>query len=335
MQPLQRKPNPNFTTFLQQPFVQQIAKIKKWTISDINKMPVDLYELKYKLRIKGCDMSKPYSTESLHEMYKDFPDAKNFAFYLNGALHDIVILDIEPICPPDIKANLMNMPCLYAEKSMSGKGVHMIFPYPEDILMRYPNAAKNAIKYKKYYEILINHCVTFTGDEIPHKKITDKADEEPFRTTFENLAKVQKETIALDIAVDLEKIKPINCKSANDIMMYLSNYASDNKLLNVYVQHHMDLGDAIDWSSFEYGYMAHLNDHLKSILKVSYINDEMKERNGMTTEERLWFITTVAKEHLPERDKHNEKRNGMPWLVYIATKVINDDIKKEQDADCN
>lgn len=328
-----RKPNPRFTEFLQQPWVQNIAKIERWTISDKDKMPIDMYELKYKNHIKGCDMTVPYSTESLFNLYKDVPNASNFAFYLNGALHGIVILDIEPICPPEIKANLIKMPCLYAETSMSGKGIHMIFPYPDDLMIKYPNAGKHAMKYKKFYEILISHCVTFTGNKIPYTPITDESSTEAFRTVFETIAKNQKESFVLDITIDLDKIKPIDCNVTDDILMYLNNYANTDKLLSAYVQKHMNLGDQIDWSVFEYGYIAQLNDNLKSILKVSYIDDEIKKQNNISYEQRIWFLIKVAKEHLPGREKHNTMRNGAPWLIYLASKVISDDEKKQNAAD--
>lgn len=319
MQLINQPPNPRFTEFIQQPWLKNIANLNRWTISTNEKIPVDMYNLEYRHIINGCDISIPYSTVTLHDLYKKVPNAKNFAFYLCAGIHDIVILDIEPICPSELKAKLMNLPCLYAETSMSGKGIHMIFPYPEDIAMQYPNACKAAMKYKKYYEILMNHCVTFTGNIIPHTPITDKNSLQPFRNVFKELAIKQKESIVVDINIDLEKIKPVNCKVTDNILFYLAKYADEDTHFQHYIQSQMDLGEELDHSTFEFNYMTSLYTKLKSILKISFIDDELQKHGELTIEEQLWFVTSIAKERIKPRKKHDEKRNNMPWLIYLAS----------------
>lgn len=322
MQPtIIRQKNPYIENFIKQTWLSKIANEKRWTISDCEKMPVDMYLLKYRQLIKGADSTVPYSLISLHELYKDFPDATNVAFNLDAAFHNIVILDIEPTCPENIKSQILKIPTIYAETSMSGKGIHMVFDYPEDIIMKYPNAAeKPALKRKdKYYEILLSHYVTFTGKAINFVKSKCVQDQTQFRNIFEVLAREQKPTQRASVDFNLDDIKPVKCNVTEDILKYLMHYADT---LQWYIQKHDDLGEEKDNSSFELGYISKLNVKLNAILKISYIHEEITSRGGLTLQEKIWFLTHTATEKLPYRSKHDEFRDGLPWLMYLSNKAV-------------
>ena len=81
---------------------------------------------------------------------------------------DYLFLDIEPKCPYNIKKHLLQLPYVYGETSMSGKGIHLLIPKPNNI-NDYPDALiKTQLKEDHgYYELLVNHYATFTGKEIP------------------------------------------------------------------------------------------------------------------------------------------------------------------------
>ena len=154
----------DLNSFKVHPFITTIADNIRWTISTKTKMPIDMNALKNRQVIIGAtfkDDNQPLVT--LSELEQIVPNPTNTAYSLNQALDDFVVLDIEPTCPDDIRDRLLQMPYKYCEISMSGAGFHLVFDKPktnfEHILL-----SKPALKEEHgYYEILLNHYVTFTG----------------------------------------------------------------------------------------------------------------------------------------------------------------------------
>ena len=50
--------------------------------------------------------------------------------------------------------------------------------------------------------------------------------------------------------------------------------------------------------------------------------------------EIAWFLYKTTSDFLPKRAKHEEERNGIPWLLYLASEVIahnkNDEKEKQE-----
>ena len=138
----------------------------------------------------------------LYDVSNILPNATNATYSLNQVLDDFVVLDIEPRCPPEIRDNLLTLPYMYGELSMSGKGFHLIFQKPstkyKEILM-----SKPAIREENgYYEFLLTHYVTFTGMVL---KPTDQCvfqDASKIDELFDGIAGTKKLSINTEMATD-------------------------------------------------------------------------------------------------------------------------------------
>ena len=130
------------------PFLKDLRQRPRWTLTQTktpdpdhpgqflpSKKPVDMWKLLKENRIIGAseaEGNQPYM--KLCDMVPSgIPDnVANVCLRLSQPAGDgIVILDIEPDCPEDLKNELLLLPWIYGEISMSGKGFHLVFPSPE------------------------------------------------------------------------------------------------------------------------------------------------------------------------------------------------------------
>lgn len=316
--------SPNLLKFAETDIAKKLAGNKRWTVSE-NKKPLDIYELMDNGKFIGAmEKNSLYLTDM--QTILNHPGTRftsHLTYYLDADMDNIVILDIEPDCPKDLRDRLTGMPCMYAEKSLSGKGIHMIFPYPYDIQEKYKNAHDKIVLKGEgnYYEILIQHYVTFTGNT---DGITVKHEEtyKEFRELFESLCKTQKESKPMKLSIETMDHEKIQAKSLDRIMglMEQSAYARIR---------YKDISDyENDNSKYEYAVIMHLYKQLYHICNM----EKIKQDHEYTIDEKGWILYDVASRFLPERSKHAEVRSGMPWLYYLTTKVMNDAEleKKEQ-----
>lgn len=299
----------DYAAFRNNPTIDSLASKSKWTVSTKNKMPIDMYDLQYKGKISGAQFTNELSLVTLDALHQLLPDASNYAFYLDALIDKVVVLDIEPTCPDDTRQMLMAIPCLYCETSMSGKGVHMLLRLPEKILEQYPDARnKTSFQEKhKWFEILINHYVTFTGNQIT--AIIGEDVDGKFDKVFAELADQQKSTTRADIELDRDPDPPETQYSEIILEQLYQATRYYNKTLDDFYGNH---------SSYEFSFTAFLNSKLNNLLAIP----EIAQEHMYTDAERAWFIYTVLSNKLTPRPKHNEERNHMPWLLYLTYEVI-------------
>lgn len=304
-------PYTHFAPFYTNDFVKAIQHNERWTVSDKNKMPIDIWCLITEQRISGAQCTDGNSLADLDTVIKTLPKAANNTYYLDSLIDNIVVLDIEPTCPDDIKDMLLKLPYLYGEISMSGKGYHLVFPLP-DCFSEYPIAQNKTVMKEEhgYYEILLNHYITFTRNAIaPSTKEMD------FEAVFRRLASEQKESIRKNeftLEIDSE-----NIPFRDEIVQMLENQKYKKSLSDFFN----------DKSKFEYGYIGFLCFKLKQILSITYI----KKRHDYNDSEKAWLLYEAAKDVIPYREKHEETRNKLPWLLYLTHEVLakNTDAEKE------
>lgn len=305
--------NPLFKDFMASPAIQSIAKNKRWTVSTNQKIPIDMRMFIAKDTICGAAFNNDLSLVSLDELHQVLPNAANFAYYLSSAVDKIVVMDIEPKCPDDLKQKLKSLPALYAEMSMSGKGVHLLLPLPEKIAMKYPAiATKTAMKETHgWYEVLIEHYVTFTGKQIPFTPLdpNDPAAMEEFDKIFEELAKNVREYVRRE--TDIEEIDGIDTEIADKILELALN-ASEKRYRKTPEDFHNDM------SRYEFSYLSWLYNNMQNLLNVR----DIKQDHQYTDSEIAWLMYKTATEFLPYRDKHDEERNGLPWLLFEIKEVM-------------
>lgn len=309
----------SYEKFINHPFIQSIAENPKWTISDENKMPINMGTLMTEDRIAGAspyDSSATTTIETIDNFFQRYGKIpKNHAYFLDVMLDNFVVLDIEPECPDDIKQKLLNTQYIYGEKSLSGKGYHLIFHTPPCFL-DYPAAyAKPAIKDGNgWYEILLNHAVTFTHNMIPE---ADNTHTESFNDIYEAIAKNEKESRSTNVKV-VEMEKP-DTQYADKILEYLLKAAKQYKKVPQDFMH--DEGKnrgKPDIGKWEFAYISFMYWKLRSILKVQCIEQE----HTYNEDEKAYFLYTIACQVIPYRQKHNEYRQNLPWLYFLAQEVI-------------
>lgn len=303
--------NQNLNKFLNHPFIKSIENTPKWTFSDNNKRPIDMYLLEYRGKICGASYTDEKSLVTLPRMMSIVPEINNNAFFLDALIDDFVVLDIEPKCPEKIKETLLKLPYIYGEKSMSGKGYHLVFPLPKHIIKKYPNAMQKIVMKENhgYYEILLNHWCTFTRNMLPD---APESSTDNFEEFFEELCREQKEVVKTQITVKSKPDLAIEKIPYYEKIMELLQTSAKNYKKTVSDFY----GDA---SRYEYAFLGMLHYKLKQILEVSAIKETAFEYNENI---KAWLIYLIAKDHLEYRDKHEESRNLLPWLLYLASEVI-------------
>lgn len=299
-----------FNQFYGNPAVQKIAQNQRWTMSTNKKMPIDMKVLLEEHRIQGASIygdHNPYI--SLYELTDNLPTAINATYSLNAMLDGIVILDIEPKCPDNIKLEMLQLPFLYAEVSMSGNGIHLILPAPyetdDDKTIVQTCAAMQ--EENKWYEFLINHNITFTKrvlvDYYGNVLTGGNAN---VRKWWDPLVKKAK---------DRHIYKTTN---GEELLEEPEIYAKE-EILDAVINRTREYGKTLDdfkgnHSSYEFGmfsyYSKHVLNYIKTIRNHTYTDNEI-----------IWLLYLCVKEKLEPRDKHNELRNGIPYLLYSAERI--------------
>lgn len=292
----------DFPEFYDNPLIKQIAANKRWTVATNEKKPIDMFCFRYQNRICGAAFTDESSLVDLQTLCDLIPNATNNTYHMDAVTDRFVVLDIEPKCPQDIKQQLLNLPYVYAETSMSGNGYHLLFPLP-DCFDDYPVLLKKVVMKEEHgwYEILLNHYITFTRN-----MIADATGTASFEDVFILLAKEQTETVKANI--DVQKIMPDNIAHQETILRLLND-----------VKYAKTIDDfSGDASRFEYGFIGNLYFSLKRIT-----NTFLELYNCTYTDsEKAWLLYTIAHEKLTYRLKHDETRENLPWVLYLAREII-------------
>lgn len=311
----------HYQTFLSNPTIQRLMSIPKWTISDKDKRPISMYNLLYRNQVRGAQTDMPGDMLELPKLIEQFSMhfpgegmISNFVFYLDVMVDDIVVLDIEPSCPSTLKREFLQLPYLYGETSLSGKGIHLVFPKPKNF-DNFPAAAKKvAMKGPgKHYEILMNHWVTFTGRPLGHPVGKNPENQKPFELLYAKLAIKQKEAQTAELHLDAQRLKDdiAEIPDSDYIMDILLRPANDVRIS-------VEQYDG-DMSRYEFAYFGIKYSQLANLLSSTRIK---KNGHTYTAEDYIHLLYAISVQQLPHRDKHDTVRQHMPWLLYEATQIV-------------
>lgn len=305
-------PDALFPAFYTNPSVQMLAGHSRWTVSDKDKTPINTRELMTTGRIWGAHEISDSCLVTLPELKGFLPNATNNAFYLKAQTDGLLVLDIEKTCPPEIAAQLLGISeTLYSELSMSGRGYHLLLPLPSNF-WDFPIATgKKVLKEEHgYYEILLDHWVTFTRNEIPADRYVCDADgvmpDAPlWEELYAELAKlaVEAPTADLDIALDKPEIP-----REEQILELMTRYPHERELQKFHGDH----------SRWEFSILGVLYNRLSAILPA--VKDVVE--HPYDESDQTWLLYLAAEKMIPHRDKHDEERNGMPLLMNAAVSLI-------------
>ena len=314
----------DFPEFYNNDVIKRLAPNPLWTVSttkapkegEKTKMPVDMHALINLGKMWGVAFDRGWHPLlDLPTLCDVLPDAINNAYFLDARRDKIVVLDIEPTCPDSLKQQFLQLPFLYGETSMSGKGYHLIFDLPEDLFNKYPNAQKASIHTEPkngYYEILQNHTVTFTRNIVPRSDNPKNIQE--FRNLYEMIAMQQKPAVTYDRLIASKALEDI--PNAEKII-YDMKQITYKKTIKDFPKIDRATQQVVgyDNSAYEFGMSGFYYRILQQVLP-NYTGYEY------TDEDKAVLIYTVVESMIEYRSKHDQTRNGMPWLLYIASTVI-------------
>lgn len=301
-------PRSDYPEFYNNPIIGAIADIPRWTVSDSEKMPINMRELVDSGRIWGAHEITDACLVTLDEMVTALPNAANNAFYLRAQTDGFVVLDIEKTCPPEVSRELLKIASLYGEYSMSGLGYHLVLPLPANF-WDFPIATgKRVLKETHgWYEILLDHWVTFTRKPVsPGDLPTPTFEAGAWEKLYASLAvdAVEAPTTEFQMAEERPEIP-----RREQILELMTRRPLEKSL--------EDFGG--DFSRFEFSALGSLFNRLKPIIPA--IKDA--EPAAVLDEGvKAWLIYEAATQMLPYRDKHDEIRNGMPLLLNAAVALV-------------
>lgn len=303
----------NYLSFYNHPFIMSIKDNEAWTVSDKNKRPMDIKGFIENKRLFGATEPTKKCLTTLPSLIETIPNAVNHTYYINSYRDNFIILDVEKTCPDELKKEFLKLPFIYGETSMSGQGYHLVF-YKDDLFDNFPDL-KSKTKMQdedRYYEILINHWVTFTRNMIE----PPAEPEGSISTWFNKLAENENQKMIDFDASEFEIVDP------NDIPEYMFLYENTKKRTN----YNKTLSDfKNDDSRYEFGYAGHIVAVLWKMLSLSNI---LRTGHEYTVSEKAQIAYDVFVDLIPHRSKHDSKRGNVPYLMYIIQIQVQ---KKEKE----
>lgn len=303
---IQPDPATMFPDFYDNAAIENLAGTSRWSVSDSEKAPIDMRGLIDLGRIRGAYSISRECLVTLDELTTILPNAANNAFYLKTQLDGYMVLDIEKTCPPEIAAELLKLPSVYAEKSMSGLGYHLVMPIPTNY-WDFPVAAnKKVLKHpNKWYEVLLDHWVTFTRNIVPMAEHGDAPDD-AWSKLYASLAETAEEAPMVEFDMQLDKPEIVK---EDTIIELLTRRPIAKKLEDFH-------GDN---SSYEFSILGILYNKLKTILvAIRDAEPDAVYDDGI----QAWLIYQAIEQIVDHRDKHDEQRNGMPLLLNAAVSLV-------------
>lgn len=316
----------DFPGFYASPVIQSLAFVPRWTVSAVkedekrstNKMPLDMRGLLDEGVIRGAYERDETCLATLDEILRRIPDVANHAFYLDAQVDGYIVIDIEKTCPVEVSARLLQLPFLYGELSMSGLGYHLVMPLPTNMSEYEIALTKRVLREEHgYYELLLEHYVTFTRSPIPAEHFERARRLAPggaqWDDVYAELASQATENISASIEID--ELKP-EIPFEDAILDIICRQPYKRTLADF---HH-------DHSRYEFGLMGYLYNRLAPVVEETVIG----ERHDYTESERAWLIYLAAVEILEHRDKHDELRNGLPLLLNTASSIVADRLSRKE-----
>ncbi|UJW28834.1 hypothetical protein L3Q67_26605 [Saccharothrix sp. AJ9571] len=313
-----------FPQFYDNSAIRALASARRWTVSgqigedpDERKAPIDLRELIDHGRVRGAWSIGPACLTDLDELTCELPSASNAAFYLQAQTDGLVVIDIEPHCPPEATADLLRLPgILYSELSMSGRGIHLVTPVPAN-LHDFPVAAAKRLLREEHgwYEILLDHWVTFTRFAVPEHVVCQAAAaaRPPRVASIEDLyadlaVKARESANVSAAAVSTEGSMP---DIPHGTMIVEQTLLSARGRLRA----PSDFND--DLSRWEFSALGTLYHWMQTPLRTfSTLGAQY------SAGDRAWLLYRAALEVIPVRPKHGQLRNGRPYLLDRAAALV-------------
>lgn len=340
-----------FDTFTSIDLINHVAEDYRWTVSDHNKVPMDMraMTLDYTAEPKGAASSNERCLLPRQRVIDFFSSIDmrptNLAFKVDLSERDpFIVLDIESKCPPEQAHHLIEtLPWVYAERSASGKGFHLVLPTPWptphdkgylaqliDDTREYEKTAasmwsdltqRRVIRRQQGdYEALLDHYTTFTMNcsEFPeppeptierlnawHDILTDLIENAPEPVITREYTNAKGEVVELDVSFD----RPDYVHFDYLIETLMSRYRS-----NPYAQTPEDFDG--DMSRWEFGMISSVMHMARSTMREVMRINRPDRLDPIDENTFIWVVYTVISKLIPLREKHYGYREKLPYLLY-------------------
>lgn len=349
-------------TFIQNPLMQHLADDPHWTVSDDSKRPVNARVLLDTGDVRNARFDGESPLVTLNELDAN-PNlqAVNRAYRLRARENRVIAIDVEPEAPDAMKQDALNMGAHYTELSKNG-GVHLLIRVPDDLITddnRYmfddlsviketvPKVENGPDKGKEarsaYYEVLFNdHFVTFTKRMLTQKPCVDYATDPVAK---QQLADFLHNIVQMDAKKKQERelAKQYRIGMVEDMLddekeemldEFLSLRPFENALQQAGEKDVSDFGG--DYSRYEMSVANGLAYHTLRVQKLAKDTMSFKKiAETLTEQDMAYAVYLMLKDIVPYRDKHDEDRDGLPWLLFTAKRayeyVASQNAKREQD----
>ncbi|MDQ0648603.1 hypothetical protein QFZ53_002799 [Microbacterium natoriense] len=316
-----------FPAFYANPVIRALAGAVRWTVSgrlgdDLgskSKAPIDMRALLDLGRVRGAWQIDKTCLVTLEEMTSRLPNAANAAYYLQAQVDGVMVIDIEPCCPPEIAQGLLTLPgILYSEVSMSGRGYHLVTALPENFHAHGVAAEKRVLREEHgWYEILLDHWVTFTRRPIGEGVVTGAQTVGSALPRFDSI-----EDLYSSLAVKAKKLRSLPA-TAEWSTVEGPDIESGRHIIELTLQgsrprlKHLDDFDG-DHSRWEFSILGTLFREMRQHLVLA----GFMRRVTYTPADQAWLLYRAAQEVIPARPKHLERRNNRPFLLDRAASMV-------------
>lgn len=308
---------------LNNPAIASLGEKPYWTVSQTKgkkgKRPLNFSKIINQGKIEGVYPGDAQATTTLETLltyrFANNDRFSNATFNLDAIRDKYFILDIEKTCPEDVKARLLTIPCAYAETSASGLGIHMLIPLAQEIIDTFPILEQKTVvkAADNTYEFLFSHWVMFTGNVINYVSGTPSHDD--LTPLFELCANLRETSISGNVDVDGE----YELDLSEDWMA--SRLADVNSTMTSWLGKHSVEAYGNDWSRYTFAFLVRAVNAVE--LSDAQLAQLIREEHTPASDAEIARIVyRVAKDVFPHRDKHDEERLGMPFLMYRALYAV-------------
>lgn len=331
-------------TFIQNPLIAHLSNDQYWTVSDDDKRPVNARILLDTGAVYNATFDKGSPLVTLNELDADQNlQCVNRAYRLQARQNRVIAVDIEPSAPEDMKERALTFPAHYTELSKNG-GVHLLILVPEDLITednRYmfdelsvfkepvPKDKDGKETRSAHFEVLFNdHFVTFTKRMLVEKPFIDynqdeRAKRQLSKFLYDILRMDEKKKEERELA-KLYRIGMMESIVSEEKQKEIENFISLKPFENAKEQAlNKDVSDfGGDGSRYEMSVANGLAFHAIRIYNLAKDTISFKKNAESLTEKDLAYaIYLLLSETVPYRDKHDEVRDGLPWLLFTSKRA--------------
>ncbi|MGX1195821.1 hypothetical protein [Metabacillus sp. SLBN-84] len=331
--------------FSQNPLIQHLTQDPYWTVSDDHKRPVNARILLDTGSVYNVKFDGEWPLVTLQELDADLNlQAVNRAYRLRARENRVIAIDVEPDAPDAMKQDALAFPAHYTELSKNG-GVHLLILVPEDLITqenRYmfedlsvfkepvPKPDDPSVKARgAYFEVLFNdHFVTFTKRMLTNKLCIDynqdSAAKEKLREFLDGIVKMDKQRkkereLAKQYRIGVMK-SLVDEEKEKTIQSFLAIKPFEKAREQAASKSASDFGE--DYSRYEMSvanglafHVIRLHDLAKDTISLRKMADSLIEQD------LAYAIYLLLKEVAPHREKHDETRDGLPWLLFTSKRA--------------